>query len=254
LGGRRKREKPQYPLSNCPGLRHLASRIKGTTMTSPAERFRNWEKRVKAASTGDLALPGNRARAEFWLRWFDHGFLRIFWTNQDEIAPGVWRSNQPTPARFGKIAGMGIRTIINLRGPRDSPNLRLEQDACARLGISLVSVSLNARKAPPRERLQELIGLFRSVERPVLMHCKSGADRAGLASAVWLMVIEGRSVEEARAMLSLRYIHLSHTKTGVLDAVLHAYAVRNAKTAISFEDWVTTEYDHEVIQATFDKR
>lgn len=214
----------------------------------------DWEKRAKARATGDLSVPGNRARAEFWLRWFDHGFLRVLWTNQVQIAPGVWRSNHPTPARWDKIADMGIRSVINLRGSTDTPNYRLECEACARRGIVLESISLNARRAPPRDRLLDLIALFRRIERPVLIHCKSGADRAGLASAVWLLVIEGRPVQEAQAMLSLRFVHLRHTRTGVLDAVLRAFAARHAQSSIGFEDWVATEYDHAAVQAAFDAR
>ncbi len=223
-------------------------------MAGLKERIRNWEKRVKRAHTGDLALPGNRARAERWLHWHDHGFLRVFWTNLDEIAPGVFRSNQPTPKRFEEIRDSGIRTIVNLRGTAESPNYLIEEEACARLGITLVSTSLHARKAPARERLLELIALFRAVERPVLIHCKSGADRAGLASAIWLMVMEGRPVEEARAMLSWRYLHLRWSRTGVLDLVLDLYAARNSADPIGFEDWVATEYDAEAAQAAFDKR
>jgi protein tyrosine/serine phosphatase len=86
----------------------------------------------------------------------------------------------------------------------------------------------------------------------VLIHCKSGADRAGLASAIWLMVMEGRPVEEARAMLSWRYLHLRWSRTGVLDLVLDSYGARNAAAPIGFEDWVATEYDAEAVQAAFD--
>ena len=35
------------------------------------------------------------------------------------------------------------------------------------------------------------------------MHCKSGADRAGLASALWLLHVERRPVAEAMKQLSL---------------------------------------------------
>lgn len=217
-------------------------------------RINGWERRNRDAHTGDLALPGNRARAERWLRWHDHGFLRIFWSNQHEIAQGVFRSNQPDPKRLAALAAQGVRSIINLRGDNDGPQIRLELEACRRLGMELHSVSLNARRAPSRARLLELIAVFRRVERPVLMHCKSGADRAGLASAIWLMVIEGRPLAEARGMLSLRYIHLRWSRTGVLDAVLDAYHSRTARAPIRFEDWVATEYEAEAIEAAFGRR
>ena len=67
-----------------------------------------------------VAPPGTRRGLRDWteLIFKDHGFLRIWWHNLHEVAPGMWRCNQPGPSRVRAAAGMGIRTIINLRGPR----------------------------------------------------------------------------------------------------------------------------------------
>ncbi|MEL6649107.1 MAG: tyrosine-protein phosphatase, partial [Pseudomonadota bacterium] len=105
--------------------------------------------------------------------------------------------------------------------------------------------------AAPAEDIQKLIAAFRTIERPFVMHCKSGADRAGFAAAIYLLVIEGKPVSEARKMLSAKYIHFKWTKTGVLDHILDLYEARNAREAISFEDWVATEYDFLAVQKDF---
>ena len=83
-----------------------------------------------------VAPPGTRRGLRDWteLIFKDHGFLRIWWHNLHEVAPGMWRSNQPGPSRVHAAAGMGIRTIINLRGPRDDGGWRLEAEACAQEG------------------------------------------------------------------------------------------------------------------------
>ncbi len=211
-----------------------------------SERFRA----AKASYRTDLSTPENRRKAEAYVRWFDHGFLRGPWSNMVQIAPDVWRSNHPTPARFERLAKMGIRTIITLRGRGKAPWALLEKEACARLGITLESVALQSRKAPKRKELQALITLFRSVDKPVVMHCKSGADRAGLASAIYLMVIMGEPVEKARRMLSLRYAHVKWSNTGVLDMLLDDYAAAGG----DFEDWLATEYDADDLQRRFDAR
>jgi protein tyrosine/serine phosphatase len=96
-----------------------------------------------------------------------------------------------------------------------------------------------------------MIALFREVERPLLIHCKSGADRAGLASAVYLMVIENAPLHRARRMLSARYIHFRWTRTGVLDMLLDDYA---ASDAPDFETWLAHDYDAAALQARFDAR
>ena len=212
-------------------------------MTRLAQIFKGWERRLQLAYAADLSTPANRRRALIWNRWLDHGILRIWWTNQFEIAPGVFRSNHPPQSRFARIRAMGISTMLTLRGVSGNPSDLLEREACAAHGITLHSIALQARAAPTPAQIAELIGLFRSLPRPFLMHCKSGADRAGFASAVYLMVMLGEPVEKARRMLSWRYLHFYWSKTGVLDRVLDLYAARNAREPISFEAWAATEYD-----------
>ena len=205
--------------------------------------FKGWEQRLQRHYSADLSSPANRRRALIWNRWLDHGILRVLWTNQFQIAPGVWRSNHPPQGRFAAIKAMGIDTVLTLRGAGGNPSDLLEREACAANGITLHAIALQARAAPTRAQIAQLIGLFRTLPRPFLMHCKSGADRAGFASAVYLMVIMGEPVETARRMLSWRYLHFSWSKTGVLDRVLDLYAARNATAPIGFEDWAATEYD-----------
>jgi protein tyrosine phosphatase (PTP) superfamily phosphohydrolase (DUF442 family) len=212
-------------------------------MIKLADIFKGWERRLQQAYTADLSTPANRRRALIWNRWLDHGILRVLWTNQFQIAPGVWRSNHPPQSRFARIKAMGINTVLTLRGVSGNPSDLLEREACAANGIALHSIAMQARAAPTPAQIADLIALFRTLPRPFLMHCKSGADRAGFASAVYLMVIMGEPVETARRMLSPRYLHFSWSKTGVLDRVLDLYAARNAKTPISFEAWAATEYD-----------
>ena len=85
------------------------------------------------------------------------------------------------------------------------------------------TLNLNARYAPDPKELLALLDLFDSVEKPFLMHCKSGADRAGLASALYLIHSEGKSVAEAQTMLSFKYLHVNDRKTGIMGHTLRAY-------------------------------
>ena len=201
----------------------------------------------------DLSSPENRRRAHIYNLWFDHAILRKVWTNFAEVAPGVYRSNQPTHERFVKLKEMGIRSVLNLRGAAGAAHYLVEEESCRELGLDLVNVSFQARHAAPRAEILKVIAAFRGIEKPFVMHCKSGADRAGFAAAIYLLVIEGRPVAEARRMLSTKYIHFRWTRTGVLDFILDLFEARNAEGPISFEDWVATEYDHLQVQQAFDK-
>ena len=51
----------------------------------------------------------------------------------------------------------------------------------------------------------------------MLMHCKSGADRAGLMSVLYRFLHEGVPLKEAKKELSLKYGHIRQAHTGILD-------------------------------------
>ncbi len=213
------------------------------------------ERRFRRSFGHSIDTPRDRFWAKVHYHVFDHAFLRILWTNFDEVAPGVYRSNLPTRGRFRRYAEMGIKTVINLRGEEIYANYLFEKEDCADFGLTLVNAKLWARRAPDAEALLHVIDVMRTVERPFMFHCKSGADRAGLCAATYLMVFEDQPVEVAAKQLSFRYIHLKSTKTGILDYLLEVYAARlQAAEHIRFEEWIATEYDRDAVQAGFDQR
>jgi len=185
---------------------------------------------------------------------FDHVFLRVLWTNFSEVSEGVSRSNQPTQRRLEKYKAMGLKTVVNLRGWDNYAHYFFEERSCKYLGIKLINHKLRARNAPTKEEIIGFLNIVKSAEKPFLLHCKSGADRAGLASALYLMEIEGASVETAMKQLSLRHIHLDFTETGVIDYFLRAYEIRAKEEKIAFLDWLTSEYNANALQSAFDKR
>lgn len=203
------------------------------------------------AFRGSLAEPGGRNAAWFDSVFFDHSFFRVLWDNFATVIPGkLYRCNHPTPARLARYQRRyGIRTLINLRGHRQCGSDALSRDAAAKLGIIHIDMAFESRGAPHRDRILRFAEIYRTLQTPALMHCKSGADRAGLASGLAL-IFEGGSAADALAQLSLRYGHFSKSRTGILDAFFRLYA-RDAEGRIPFLDWVATEYDEEALRATF---
>ncbi|WP_254050042.1 phosphatase domain-containing protein [Limimaricola cinnabarinus] len=212
--------------------------------------LRAWERRARMRHH-DIADAGSRRRALASYLILDHAILRYWWTNFHLVSPGVFRSNQPTHGRFGKMAKIGIRTVINLRGEGPHPRYLFEAESCRALGLRLVSTQLSARRAAPPEQILRLFALLREAERPVVMHCKSGADRAGFASALHLLA-EGHPIEEARRQLHPRFLHFRRSRTGVLDHILDLYEARQAQGPIGIEEWIATEYDAEAAQQGFE--
>jgi protein tyrosine phosphatase (PTP) superfamily phosphohydrolase (DUF442 family) len=215
------------------------------------DSIHRWERGLHAKWGKDISTPDARRGAWWHYQLLDHGFLRHLWTNFDEFAPGAYRSNQPDAKRLKAYAAKGIKTVLNLRGPSAHSPYLFEREACAELALQLVDLSLKARSAPTREALLELIDLFPTLPRPFLLHCKSGADRAGLASAIYLLTQTEAPITSAKEQLSLRYLHIRASKTGVLDHVLELYEIRHAEIGIGFRDWVAQDYDQAATNASF---
>jgi len=199
----------------------------------------------------DISTP--RARALSWLHFqlFDHAFLRIPWTNFDTVADGVYRSNHPGPGRLKRYKRMGIRSVLNLRGQNAESPWLFEEEACRKLGLNLYVAKIYARKPATRREMIRLIDTMRVIEKPFVMHCKSGADRAGLAAVLYAHIIDGQPLDQARKHLHWRYIHLKSTKTGIVDHILDVYEARNAREAIPLEDWLRTEYNTRDVAVSF---
>lgn len=206
---------------------------------------------AKPADDARCLTFGQRLLGYGELLLVDHGVFRAIYSNRHRVGGKLWRSSQPAPYQIAQAAKRGIRTIINLRGERSHYSYRMQQEACRRHGIVLVNFRVHSREAPRRETLHGLRELFAKIEYPALLHCKSGADRAGLASALYLLIHEGRPVEEAQAQLHIRYGHIRSAKTGILDHFLEAYRKANAERPIAFFDWVDTAYDRDALQRSF---
>lgn len=139
------------------------------------------------------------------------GVLRLT-GNFHEVIPGeLYRSAQPSEASIALYGSRyGIRTIVNLRGANRGRDWYDREVAAVRaLGIGHVDFSMSAGKELSLERASELVAILKTAERPILIHCETGADRTGLASALYLAAVANRGEEAAEAQLSIRYGHFS---------------------------------------------
>ncbi|MEM8663304.1 MAG: sulfur transferase domain-containing protein [Pseudomonadota bacterium] len=197
-------------------------------------------------------ITSRRERVEAWVSLIlkDHGFLRLFYRNRHQVTPRLWRAAQPSPADIGAAKRLGVRTILSLR--RDAfGGDALEREACERHGLAFARVVMTSRQAPSKEMLREAMATYKQLETPVLLHCKSGADRAGLATALWLIIMEGAPVADAAKALSPRYGHIRQSKTGILDHFVAEYGRTGEAAGLSLAEWVDRIYDPEALAASF---
>jgi protein tyrosine phosphatase (PTP) superfamily phosphohydrolase (DUF442 family) len=190
-----------------------------------------------------------------WLNalFVDHAVFRLVWRNWGVVEPGrLYRSNHPLPWQIRRaIRRHGIRTIVNLRGHRqDCGADALSRAEAARLGITLIDAPFESRGAPHVDRIERFAAMLPDLREPILIHCKSGADRTGLIAAVWLL-LQGRTPAEAARQLSIRYGHFAAARTGILDAFVALYARAWPKP---FLQWLREDYDEAKLKRDFRSR
>lgn len=200
---------------------------------------------------GDVSTARGCALAWVDALFIDHAVFRLVWSNLAPVAPGrLYRCNHPLPGRLRRLTHrLGLKTLINLRGPTGNGSDVLSRTEAARLGLDFIDMSLESRGAPQRDRILRLHDVFRTMRAPALMHCKSGADRAGLAAGLFVM-FQGGTTRQALQQLSLRFGHIRQAKTGILDAFFHHYA-RVAEGRKPFLDWVREDYDEAALRRDF---
>lgn len=102
----------------------------------------------------------------------------------------------------------GFKTILNLRGESvGKPWYDEEVAEAQRLGIKHINFRMSAKVKMSHERVDELIDILAKAEKPILVHCRSGSDRTGLASALYVATVMHGTESAAEGQLSLYYGH-----------------------------------------------
>jgi len=210
------------------------------------------------AAVPDPVIPSPPSIASRWVNslFVDHALFRVVWRNWAAVAPGrLYRSNHPLPWQLAAAQRrFGLRTVINLRGHREACGSdALGRAAAARLGLIHIDAPFESRGAPHRDRILRLAEIYARLDEPALIHCKSGADRAGLAAGLWLL-LQGAPPAAAQAQLTLRHGHVRQARTGILDAFFSTYADAHRATGIGFLDWVRDGYDEVALRERFASR
>ncbi|MFO0775758.1 MAG: dual specificity protein phosphatase family protein [Nitrospiraceae bacterium] len=151
------------------------------------------------------------------------GYYRWEQRNFDVVAADqVYRARQLSSDELSTVvARYGIKSILNLRGKNPGETwYRAESAVADLLGVQLVSFPLSANLEWDSEQISDVVRVLREAPKPLLIHCKSGSDRTGLAAALYLLEVEGQSASVASHQLSLYYGHipaLLGTSTSAMD-------------------------------------
>jgi protein tyrosine/serine phosphatase len=151
------------------------------------------------------------------------------------VAGELYRSARPTPEEIAAWRKRyGIKTIVNLQGPHPRADwYRKEKATAEALGITLIDHQMSAQRDVQADEVNQILHILSKAQRPILVHCRSGADRTGLVSAFYVAAIAGGSEFFAEFQLTPFFGHLPF-------AFLRSYAMdrsfERAETRLGYPD------------------
>lgn len=139
----------------------------------------------------------------------------------------VYRSAQLDKSSLRDVISRnGIKSILNLRGNNTGHDwYDNEIEVSSLLGVEHIDHGISANRRVPIQEMKQLLQQIERAPKPILIHCKAGADRTGLVSALYL-ARSGRPTEQVKGQLSFIYGHipiLIHSDKIAMDKSLDEY-------------------------------
>lgn len=158
-----------------------------------------------------------------------------------QVEAGVYRGSRPTPEQIQELARIGVRTVIDLQGgdaempvagwimgeiePGEfTKDIEAEGREVLAAGISnFYNEALNSFESvnqPEAVKIQAALQIMSDPSKlPVYVHCEHGKDRTGLVVALYRVIYDHWSPEQAhQEMIQMGHSgELDHLFTGELD-------------------------------------
>ncbi|HJD76021.1 MAG TPA: tyrosine-protein phosphatase [Bacteroides reticulotermitis] len=110
--------------------------------------------------------------------------------NLYRIDDGVYRSEQPGKNDFKALEAYGITEVLNLR------NRHNDTDEASGTSLVLHRQKMKAHRVN-EDQLIKALRVIHQRKGPIVIHCHHGSDRTGAVCAMYRIVFQGVSKEEA---------------------------------------------------------
>jgi protein tyrosine/serine phosphatase len=111
--------------------------------------------------------------------------------NLYKITDGLYRGAQPTAEGMRRLKKMGVKTIVCLRSDHS------DKDLLADTGLSYEEIPCRAWHFRNEDVVKFLAIATDKARQPVFFHCEHGADRTGVMSAAYRIIIQNWRKEDA---------------------------------------------------------
>lgn len=205
----------------------------------------------------NLHTPWGRTIAWLYAMLVEHNFTNIIRFNFHRISEEAFRSSQPTMWQLRRmVKKYGIKTIINLKGANaKSAYWAFEREQCEKLGIRLVDVAIYSRSLPDASRIRRAKEVFESVEYPIWIHCKAGADRAGIYSTFYQYFRKHIPIDQTNQLRLWPFGHIQHSSAGKIDYYLEQYIAHQKRhPEVGLLEWAENVANRDELDRAFKPR
>jgi protein tyrosine phosphatase (PTP) superfamily phosphohydrolase (DUF442 family) len=116
-------------------------------------------------------------------------------SNFDIVSEGLWRGAAPSNQALQKLADSGVKTIVDLR--MAGQGAQEEASRAKKLGIKYVHIPLGFM-GPSLFKVGQFLNIVNNpANQPVFVHCRYGADRTGALVAVFRVIHDHWSFNQA---------------------------------------------------------
>ena len=111
--------------------------------------------------------------------------------NLHQVSDALYRSAQPSAVGMQKAKEMGIKTVVSLRA------FHSDRDEIGNTALAYEHIHFKTWHPEEEDVVQFLKIVTDPGRTPVLLHCQHGADRTGTMCAIYRIVVQGWTKEEA---------------------------------------------------------
>lgn len=115
--------------------------------------------------------------------------------NFGRVNAGLYRGAQPDKLGIETLVRLGIKTIIDLRMPKEARPTEAKEAYAA--GITYTNLPMRGLTRPTDEQVAKVLSLVETAPGPIFIHCKRGADRTGAIIACYRIKHDGWTGEQA---------------------------------------------------------
>jgi len=162
--------------------------------------------------------------AVLWASYF------LLYGNFHKVDKDVYRSAQLFSFNYPYYVGKHkIRSVLNLRGDSQKKWYKDEMKIVKEYNITHYDFHIGDRRLASMQEMDKIVQIIKDAPKPLLIHCKAGADRTSLASALYLYALKHEDDPEREISILYGHFPWLGSKTVAMDKSFEKYKKENSE-------------------------